>query len=214
VTLRFKTPGIPRVTVLITSQGRRHRAELTLRVRRHPATKALPADPTGPRPEQSIRHRPRAHAASDPGVTISDFRFTASTVTVHAGQTITWTNDGPSSHTATAKDGSFNTGVLKKGANASHTFTRPGTYTYFCQIHPFMHGTVVVLAAVTAPPASHTPSPATTHPSGATTTRPSHAAPASSRATLPFTGLNVIAVAAFGLLLIGLGLTLRRTGLQ
>jgi plastocyanin len=210
VTLRFETPGTERVTVLITDQGLAHQAELTLRVRPHPPTKALHADPTRPRPEQSIRHEPRAHAATDPGVTISDFKFTASTVTVHAGQTITWTNDGPSSHTATAKDGSFNTGVLKKGASASHTFPQPGTYTYFCQIHPFMHGTVIVLPAVTTPAASHTPSPATTQPSGATTTTPTQTVPASSGATLPFTGLNVIAVAVFGFLLIGLGLTLRR----
>jgi plastocyanin len=209
VTLQFETPGIRRVTVLITSQGLTRRAELTLRVRPQPNKAALQADPTRPRHEQSIRHEPRAHAATDPGVTISDFKFTASTVTVHAGQTITWTNDGPSSHTATARNGSFNTGVLKKGASASHTFTHPGTYTYFCQIHPFMHGTVIVLPAVTRPAASHTPSPATTQPSGATTTTPTQGVPASSGATLPFTGLNVIAVGVFGFLLIGLGLTLR-----
>ncbi len=39
---------------------------------------------------------PRAHAASDPGDVISDFKFAPSTITVHAGDTITWTNDGPS----------------------------------------------------------------------------------------------------------------------
>lgn len=210
VTLRFETPGKERVTVVITSQGLAHQAELTLRVRLHPPTKALHAGPTRPRHKQSIRHEPRAHAATDPGVTISDFKFTASTVTVHAGQTITWTNDGPSSHTATANDGSFNTGILNKGASASHTFTQPGTYTYFCQIHPFMHGTVIVLPAVTTRAASHTPSPATTQPAGATTTTPTQAVPASSGATLPLTGMNVIAVAVFGFLLIGLGLTLRR----
>lgn len=209
--LRFKTPGIRWVTVLITSQGLRYRGELTLRVRRRPPIRAMPADLTHTRHEQSTRHRPQARAASDPGVTISDFKFTASSITVRAGQTITWTNDGPSSHTATAKDGSFNTGVLKKGASASHTFTQPGTYTYFCQIHPFMHGTVIVQPAVTAPAASHTSHPTATQPSGATTTTtPSKAAPASSRATLPFTGLNVITVAAFGFLLAGLGLILRR----
>jgi hypothetical protein len=74
-----------------------------------------------------------------------------------------------------------------------------------------MHGTVIVLAAVTTPAASHTPSPGTTRSSGATTTTPSQPVPASSGATLPFTGLNVIALAAFGFLLVGLGLTLRRS---
>ena len=63
---------------------------------------------------------------------------------------MTWLNNGPSAHTATADDGSFNTGVLPKGHSASHTFTKAGTFTYICSIHPFMHGTVVVLANTTS----------------------------------------------------------------
>jgi plastocyanin len=57
---------------------------------------------------------------------------------------LTWTNDGPSAHTATARDGSFNTGTLSKGQSASHTFTKPGTYAYVCTIHRFMHGTILL----------------------------------------------------------------------
>jgi plastocyanin len=225
MTLQFQTPGVQRVTALTTDQSLAYQAELTLLVRPKPNEAARPADSARPRPEQSIRNEPRAHAAADPGVTISDFQFSASTVTVHAGQTITWTNDGPSSHTATARNGSFDTGILKKGASASHTFTQPGTFTYFCRIHPFMHGTVIVQPAITAPAAStpaastpaastpaasHNPTPTTTQPSGAPTPTPTQTGPSSSRATLPFTGLNLIAVTVFGFVLIGLGLTLRR----
>jgi plastocyanin len=178
VTLQFETPGTERVTVLITDQGLTHRAKLTLRVRPHRPTAGLRADRARPRHEQSTGHEPRARAAADPGVTISDFRFTASTVTVHACQTITWTNDGPSSHTATARDGSFDTGILKKGASASHTFTRPGTFTYYCRIHPFMHGTVIVQPAITTPAASHTSSTSTTQHFGPTSTAPTQTVPA------------------------------------
>ena len=94
--------------------------------------------------------RVTAHVAGDPGVTIADFHFSPASTTIHVGDTITWSNSGPSSHTATAGNGSFNTGILKKGQSASHTFTQPGTYAYACQIHPFMHGTIIVLASTTS----------------------------------------------------------------
>jgi plastocyanin len=67
-------------------------------------------------------------------VTIADFQFTPATITIHAGDTVTWTNAGPSAHTATARDGSFDTGVLQRGQTASHAFTQPGTFAYFCSI--------------------------------------------------------------------------------
>jgi plastocyanin len=95
------------------------------------------------------KQRRTAHAAGDPGDTISDFTFTPGSLTVHVGDTVTWTNNGPSQHTATANNGSFNTGLLHKGASGSHTFTTAGTFTYFCQVHPFMKGTIVVLASST-----------------------------------------------------------------
>jgi plastocyanin len=166
--------------------------------------------------------RPTARSASDPAVTIADFHFTPPTTTVHVGDTITWTNDGPSSHTATAKDGSFNTGTLSKGQSASHTFTKAGTYAYVCTIHPFMHGTITVLAAATTAPApsttSSTPAPATpttTAPSSATTSTPATtttttASAATAKPTLPVTGMDVLGSIAAGAILLGCGLALRR----
>jgi plastocyanin len=186
---------------------------------------ARPADraraPRARRRHHSGRHhradgltgRVAAHTAGDPGVTVADFRFSPSSTTIHVGDTITWTNDGPSSHTATARNGGFDTGVLKKGHSASHTFTQPGTFTYFCQIHPFMHGTVVVLAATTSTtPASSAPTtsttPAATAPDPSTPTATTAAAPSSP--TLPNTGFNVAACLLAAGLLLGAGVALRR----
>jgi glucose dehydrogenase/plastocyanin len=63
---------------------------------------------------------------------------------VAAGTTVTWTNDGDLQHTATSRDGVFDTGLLASGATASHTFDTPGVYDYFCAPHPWMVGEVIV----------------------------------------------------------------------
>jgi plastocyanin len=88
-----------------------------------------------------------ARAAATGDVVISDFEFTPHTVRVVEGDTVVWSNDGPTSHSATAKDGSFDTGVFAKGGSRQVTFDNPGTFAYYCTPHPFMKGTVVVQAA-------------------------------------------------------------------
>ena len=60
---------------------------------------------------------------------------------------MTWVNEGPSSHSATADDGSFDTGVFPEGESRSVTFEDVGTFTYICTPHPDMEGTVIVEAA-------------------------------------------------------------------
>lgn len=161
---------------------------------------------------------PVAHAASDPGVGILDFRFAPPTTTVHVGDTVTWTNNGRAPHSATANDGSFNTGILRPGASASHTFARAGTFTYFCSVHPFMHGTIVVVgssasapstpAAPSAPASSGTSGTGST-PSAGTTSTATGTAPgasgSSTRPTLPLTGSDAGGVLAAGLALLCLG---------
>jgi plastocyanin len=137
-----------------------------------------------------------AHAAGDPGASIVDFSFSPATITIHVGDTITWTNVGKAPHSATAYNHSFDTGVLQPGHSGSHTFTTPGTYTYFCIVHPFMKGTVVVLA--------NAPATTSTTPSTTTTTA------ASSGPSLPNTGLDLAGVVACGAALTGLGFALRR----
>jgi plastocyanin len=64
---------------------------------------------------------------------------------VQAGGKVTWQNQDTAPHTATADDGSFDTGTIEKGKLGSATFKEAGTFTYFCEIHPTMHGTVEVV---------------------------------------------------------------------
>ncbi len=94
----------------------------------------MPAPTVGPTPTM----------VQTTSVTIKDFEFTPASITVSVGATVTWTNDGPSTHTVTADDGSFNSGNLDKGKTFSHTFNTAGTFGYHCSIHPFMTATVVV----------------------------------------------------------------------
>jgi plastocyanin len=163
--------------------------------------------------------RPQAHSARDPAATISDFKFSPGTLTIHVGDTVTWTNAGPSEHTATARNGSFDTGPLRKGASASHTFTQSGTFAYFCAIHPFMHGTILVEAASggsQAPAGSGASTTATTTSTSTSTTSAPTAAGTSTgstthesnAATLPNTGLDLglTLLSALALLVVGVGI--------
>jgi plastocyanin len=97
--------------------------------------------------------------AADVAVTIDNFHFTPSDITVPAGTTIRWTNqDGPT-HTVTSDTaGIFDSGNLAPNASFSFTFSTPGTFPYHCAIHPTMLGRVIVTAAA--------PSAATAPPSG------------------------------------------------
>jgi plastocyanin len=86
-------------------------------------------------------------AAKSASVAIKDFDFTPATVTIAVGGTVTWTNNGPSTHTVAADDGSFDSGNLSQGKTFSHTFQTAGTFSYHCGIHPFMKATVIVQQA-------------------------------------------------------------------
>jgi len=89
---------------------------------------------------------PSGEAARAEKVKIIEFVYGPDPVTVQVGGKVTWQNEDTAPHTATADDGSFNTGVLERGKIKSETFKQAGTYTYFCEIHPTMHGTVEVVA--------------------------------------------------------------------
>jgi plastocyanin len=79
-------------------------------------------------------------------VSIRNFAFGPSTITVVVGTKVTWTNEDGVEHVILASSAGFKSPVLNQGDAASHTFSKPGTYYYICSIHPFMHGTVVVTA--------------------------------------------------------------------
>ncbi|MDP8955695.1 MAG: cupredoxin domain-containing protein [Actinomycetota bacterium] len=68
-------------------------------------------------------------------VRMVDDAFQPGSITVAAGESITFTNSGESPHTATADDGSFDTGTVDPGASATVTFDTPGRYPYFCRFH-------------------------------------------------------------------------------
>jgi plastocyanin len=88
-----------------------------------------------------------AALAADSAVTIAGFAFDPATVTIQVGDSVTWTNDDSAPHTATAEDGSFDTGQLATGDSETVTFDTAGTFDYICSIHPQMTGSVVVEAA-------------------------------------------------------------------
>lgn len=77
-------------------------------------------------------------------VKIDNFSFTPPTITIAAGATVHWTNRDDIPHTVVADDQSFKSKVLDTDQDYSRTFTMPGTYSYFCSIHPRMTGKVVV----------------------------------------------------------------------
>lgn len=77
-------------------------------------------------------------------VTMKNLEFDKKILNIKVGDIVTWVNEDTVSHTATADDGSFNTQLLAQGEKASITFTKKGTYTYHCTVHPSMRGTIVV----------------------------------------------------------------------
>jgi plastocyanin len=77
-------------------------------------------------------------------VRIDNYSFTPQTITVPAGTTVTWTNGDDVPHTVAADDLAFHSKAMDTDEQYSHTFDAPGTYKYFCTVHPHMQGTVVV----------------------------------------------------------------------
>jgi len=100
-----------------------------------------------------------ATAFAEPGdgaqvrsVSIPGKVFVPGALDVLVGDTVVWRNGDGSTHTVTADDDSFDSGVLSPGATFARTFSKPGRYVYHCTIHKFMHGVVrVVPVALSAP---------------------------------------------------------------
>jgi len=186
-----------------------------------PVAPAAPAPPaeirdTAPVEKPKAKDEPTALAAASTTVNIKDFEFGPSSVTVNVGDTVTWSNSGPTGHSATANDGSFDTGILAKGESGSHTFTNAGTFSYICKPHPFMKGTIVVAAASAGGQtggdtgssgaggtADDTGSSAGAGPSSGTGS-------ADSGASLPASGFDAGGLAVLGLATLLLGAHLRR----
>lgn len=145
-----------------------------------------------------------APAAEGPRVLMVDnepdltrWHYEPADVTVPAGTTVVWFNKGKEEHSVTADDKSFDSGLKKAGTTFSRAFPRPGKYTYYCSPHPWMKGTVQVVAAAPTPrtAAADAPAEATT----TTTTAPPVAATtnaSSPAATAPAPGPETTTTAA------------------
>jgi LPXTG-motif cell wall-anchored protein len=186
-------------------------------------TETVPAPPPPPPPEPQVLadEREQAPAAPQPkpevnaiaaasgSVTIADFSFSPASLTINQGDTVTWVNNGPTPHSATANNGSFNTGILKVGQSASHTFAQAGTFSYYCQPHPYMKATIVVQAAQTGGSsggggASDTAGATGSSDAGAT------ASQADDGPTLPNTGGDAAPLLILGGLMLLLGFAMHR----
>ena len=82
---------------------------------------------------------------AETSVTIAGMQFQPATIRVKAGEEVTWNNTAAMPHTVTGReDGKLSSARLNQGSMFSHTFEQPGTYTYYCALHPSMTGTVIV----------------------------------------------------------------------
>ena len=77
-------------------------------------------------------------------VKIDNFSFEQQTITVPLGATVTWTNHDDIPHTVVSTDGVFKSKVRDTDEKFSYTFTKAGTYRYYCSVHPKMTGQVIV----------------------------------------------------------------------
>jgi plastocyanin len=104
-------------------------------------------------------------AAADRSVSIKEsnerYAYTPKSITVALGDTVTWTNDSDAPHTVDADDESFEHDEFDEGESVSETFDASGTFPYHCDVHDYMHGTVIVLAAGQMPPTDTAPAGST-----------------------------------------------------
>ncbi|MEM0288216.1 MAG: cupredoxin domain-containing protein [Nitrososphaerota archaeon] len=79
---------------------------------------------------------------------ISNNYYSPSIITVVIGvnNTVTWVNHDTQQHTVTSVNGIFDSGLFAPGQTFTYTFTKPGTYEYYCTVHPWMGGEVIVLS--------------------------------------------------------------------
>lgn len=79
-------------------------------------------------------------------VTMQGLAYTPSEITVAPGTTVRWVNQEQAAHTVTSDEpgGPLDSGVLGEGQSFEYTFETPGTFTYHCEIHPFMTASVTV----------------------------------------------------------------------
>ena len=141
-----------------------------------------------------------AEKSSSVTVSMEDFFFSPTSVKVGVGDSVTWVNNGQEPHSATANDGSFDTGIFNGGGSRSVSFSNAGSFAYICTVHPNMTGTVTVSSSGGGGGNGGGSEAAAVGSSGA----------AASGSSLASTGSDLPAVFAIGLVLLLCGAVLRR----
>jgi plastocyanin len=85
-------------------------------------------------------------SAAGATISISGFVFHPESTSIKVGERVTWTNDDPIGHNVSFKDGSHSATSLSQRQSYSRVFDQPGTYEYFCGLHSYMTGRVIVTA--------------------------------------------------------------------
>lgn len=88
-------------------------------------------------------------SSSRPGCEADDTCYVPNQIVVDSGQTITWINEDSAFHTVTSghydqHDGMFDSGQLDPAQKFSYTFAEPGQFSYYCKLHPWMEGEIII----------------------------------------------------------------------
>jgi plastocyanin len=152
-----------------------------------------------------------ARASASATVSIGDNFYSPATVSIAVGDTVSWANTGQAQHSATANNGSFDTGVFGPGSSRSQKFTSPGTFRYFCTVHgPVQSGTVRVLAASGGGGKGGGGSAGSSTAGASESAAVASPDAAGTSASLADTGLEALGLALIGLALLAGGIGLRR----
>ena len=98
-----------------------------------------------------------AAGSATPGCEETDECFIPHTVTIGVGETVTWENTDNAAHTATSgisgegPDGVWDSSLMMVDGSYSVTLDDEGTYPYFCMVHPWMKGTIIVEPSIVIP---------------------------------------------------------------
>ena len=93
---------------------------------------------------QPTRARSEEKASSATEIRVDNFTFAPQTLTVSVNSTVTWVNKDDIPHVIASNDGLFKSKALDTDDKYSYTFSKAGTYPYYCSVHPKMAGTIVV----------------------------------------------------------------------
>jgi plastocyanin len=172
-----------------------------------PATQPAAEAQSGPRAKAS---EPTARFASSLTVSIGDNFYSPRSVSIDVGDTVTWVNNGQAQHSATASDGSFDTGIFGPGGSRSHTFNQAGSFDYFCTVHGSAQSGTLTVASASAAGGGGSGGGGSGGGGGPSeASAVSSAGAAGDSSTLPATGDEVLLPLAVGLALLFAGFALR-----